>query len=55
MSYKVARANRLKEQLLGVLTLINGYLRHLRSRIGAVHEIDDVDAELVHAVDGFDL
>src|SRR5438309_4944466 len=37
----------LKEQALGVLTLLNGYLRHLRSRCSTVREIDDADRELL--------
>ena len=46
----------LKEQSLGVLTLINGYLRHLRSRSSSiVHEIDDADKELLDTLDALDL
>jgi four helix bundle protein len=45
----------LKKQALGVLTLINGYLRHLRSRVGTVREIDDADQELLDAIDSLDL
>jgi four helix bundle protein len=41
----------LKEQALGVLTLINGYLRHLRSRCSTVREIDDADQELLDTID----
>jgi four helix bundle protein len=45
----------LKEQALGVLTLINGYLRHLRSRCSTVREIDDADQELLDTIDALDL
>src|ERR1700730_3472463 len=36
----------LKEQSLTVLTLLNGHLRHLRSRVPTVREVDDADADL---------
>jgi four helix bundle protein len=45
----------LKEQALGVLTLINGYLRYLRTRSSRVREIDDADQELLDALDALDL
>jgi four helix bundle protein len=41
----------LKEQARGVLILINGYLRHLRSRCSTVREGDEADSELVDALD----
>jgi four helix bundle protein len=46
---------KLKQQALGVLTLINGYLRHLRSRLSTVREIDDSDSELLEALDALGL
>ena len=38
---------KLKEQARGVLLLINGYLRYLRSRSSTVREADDADSELI--------
>jgi four helix bundle protein len=46
---------KLKEQSLDVLNLINGYLRHLRSRCSSVHELDDADQELLAAIDAISL
>jgi four helix bundle protein len=51
-SDKVAK---LKEQARGVLILINGYLRYLRSRSSSVRESDGADSELVDAVEGLPL
>jgi four helix bundle protein len=42
---------KLKEQARGVLILINGYLRHLRSRSTGVRETDDANSELLEEVD----
>lgn len=38
---------KLKEQAAGVLALINGYLRYLRSRSAMVREINEEDSELL--------
>ncbi len=46
---------KLKHQSLGVLSLINGYLRHLRSRSSNLHELDDADREVFEALDAIDL
>ena len=46
---------KLKEQARGVLILINGYLRYLRSRSSSVRESDGADSELIHAVEGLPL
>jgi four helix bundle protein len=43
---------KLKEQARGVLILINGYLRYLRSRSLSVRESDGADSELNDAVEG---
>ncbi|SRR6266542_4063176 len=43
---------KLKEQARGVLILINGYLRFLRSRSTKVREIDEADSELLDGLDG---
>jgi len=43
---------KLKEQARGVLILINGYLRYLRSRSSSVRESDGADSELNDAVEG---
>jgi four helix bundle protein len=51
-SDKVAK---LKEQARGVLILINGYLRYLRSRSSSVRESDGADSELVDAAEGLPL
>ena len=51
-SDKVAK---LKEQACGVLILINGYLRYLRSRSSSVRESNGADSELVDAVEGLPL
>jgi four helix bundle protein len=40
---------KLKEQARGVLLLINGYLRYLRSRSSTVRETDDADSEVADA------
>jgi four helix bundle protein len=42
---------KLKEQARGVLILINGYLRHLRSRSTSVRETDEADSELLEELD----
>jgi four helix bundle protein len=42
---------KLREQARGVLILINGYLRHLRSRSRGVRETDEEGAELVTELD----
>jgi four helix bundle protein len=42
---------KLKEQARGVLILINGYLRHLRSRSIIVRETDEADSELLEELD----
>jgi four helix bundle protein len=41
----------LKEQARGVLILINGYLRHLRSRCSTVREGDEAESESMEALD----
>lgn len=41
----------LKEQARGVLVLINGYLRHLRSRCSTVREGDEEDFESMDSLD----
>ena len=41
----------LKDQARGLLILINGYLRHLRSQGSTVREGDEADSELVDAQD----
>ena len=46
---------KLKEQARGVLILINGYLRYLRSRSASVRESDGADSELIEAVEGLPL
>jgi four helix bundle protein len=46
---------KLKEQACGVLILINGYLRYLRSRSSTVRELDNADSELIEAVDDLPL
>src|SRR5438477_11926841 len=46
---------KLKEKARGVLILINGYLRYLRSRSSSVRESDGADSELIHAVEGLPL
>src|SRR6266566_9940465 len=43
---------KLKEKARGVLILINGYLRYLRSRSSSVRESDGADSELVDTVEG---
>ena len=40
---------KLKEQARGVLLLLNGYLRYLRSRSSTVRETDDADSETADA------
>ena len=42
---------RLKEQARGLLILINGYLRHLRSRSTSVREADEGDSEYFDELD----
>ena len=46
---------KLKEQARGVLILINGYLRYLRSRSSSVRESDGADSALIDAVEGLPL
>ena len=42
---------KLKEQACGVLILINGYLRYLRSRSSTVRESDGTDSHLIDELD----
>src|SRR6266566_24576 len=42
---------KLKEQACGVLILINGYLRYLRSRSSTVRESDGTDSGLIDELD----
>jgi four helix bundle protein len=42
---------KLKEQARGLLILINGYLRHLRSRSNSVRETDEGNSELLEELD----
>src|SRR6266487_3027991 len=42
---------KLKEQACGVLILINGYLRYLRSRSSTVRESDGTDSSLIDELD----
>jgi four helix bundle protein len=42
---------KLKEQTRGLLILINGYLRHLRSRSNSVRETDEGNSELLEELD----
>ena len=42
---------KLKEQARGVLILINGYLRYLRSRSSSVRESDGTDSGLIDELD----
>jgi len=42
---------KLKEQARGVLILINGYLRYLRSRSSSVRESDGADSNLIDELD----
>jgi four helix bundle protein len=46
-----AEIEKLKEQARGLLILINGYLRHLRSRSTSVREIDEGDSEHLEKLD----
>src|SRR5260370_42493057 len=46
---------KLKEQALGVLNLINGYLRYLRGRSTSVREGDKLDGEIANAIDDLPL
>ena len=46
---------KLKDQARGVLILINGYLRYLRSRSSVIRELDDEGSELVEALDDLPL
>jgi four helix bundle protein len=46
---------KLKEQALGVLNLINGYLRYLRGRSTSVREGDELDGEIANAIDDLPL
>lgn len=46
---------KLKEQARGVLILINGYLRYLRSRSSSVRESDGADSELIDTVEALPL
>jgi len=45
----------LKHQARGVLNLINGYLRYLRSRSSVVRELDDADSEFIDALENLPL
>ena len=42
---------KLKERASGVLTLVNGYLRYLRSRSSTVRESDEADSDLIDELD----
>jgi len=42
---------KLKERARGVLILINGYLRHLRSRSNSVRETDEGNSDLLEGLD----
>src|SRR6266567_4449063 len=46
---------KLKEEARGVLILINGYLRYLRSRSSSARESDGADSELIDIVEGLPL
>jgi four helix bundle protein len=46
---------KLKEQARGVLILINGYLRYLRSRSSSVRESDGADSEVIDALEDLPL
>ena len=46
---------KLKEQARGVLILVNGYLRYLRSRSSSIRESGSADSELIDAVEGLPL
>lgn len=46
---------KLKEEALGVLTLLNGYLRHLRGRSVSGREADGSDSETTDVLDGLPL
>ena len=48
-------AKGLKEQALRVLTLLNGYLRYLRSQSSSVRETDEAERELAGALEGSSL
>ena len=45
------QVEKLKEQARGVLILINGYLRHLRSRSNSVRETDEGNSDLLEGLD----
>jgi four helix bundle protein len=45
----------LKHRARGVLILINGYLRYLRSRSSTVREMDDADPDVIAALDDLPL
>jgi four helix bundle protein len=47
--------SKLKEQARRVLILINGYLRHLRTRSSTVRESDEEDSELIRELDALPL
>src|SRR6266705_3554704 len=51
----IDEGTKLKEKARGVLILINGYLRYLRSRSSSVRESDGADSELVDIVEGLPL
>ena len=46
---------KLKEQARGVLLLINGYLRYLRSRSSSVRETDDESSAMIDSLDDMPL
>lgn len=50
-----AEVTELKEQAWRVLTLLNGYLRYLRSRSSSVRESDDADSEAIGPLEGLPL
>jgi four helix bundle protein len=50
-----AEVAKLKEQARGVLILINGYLRYLRSHCSSVHETDTFCSEGAEVADGLPL
>jgi four helix bundle protein len=50
-----AEVEGLKEQAFGVLALLNGYLRYLRSQSCSVRESDDEDSEATDLLEGLPL
>src|SRR5438309_12043529 len=49
------QVEKLKEQARGVLLLINGYLRYLRSRSSSVRETDDESSAMIDSLDDMPL